>query len=409
MSDSHKSDSSRPRLKLHIFSLGLLWTAVFYAGFVWNILHEGENTVLVVYILLWLTGLTGIILVGKRFQEHSQAEENLMRQHTELKSLNSKLEVLYEVSSAIGRTLNLSELFDIILKTITGLEQFDVVRKGGIFIIKGDRMELVSHLGHPESFLDLHKDMKVGDCLCGLAAKTGEIIISGNSGSDDRHTVAYPGMIAHGHIIVPLKAWEKVIGVLYLYLPANINMDNHKINLIRSIGSQIGGAIENARLYEETKSLSLHDTLTGLANRRFLDIVFERSFARAKRVNRPLSLIMLDIDNFKAYNDTYGHSEGDRILTGIANALLEETREIDLAVRYGGEEFLVLLPETDLTSACEVAERIRRTSEAKTGITVSLGVSSYHDEMQKEDLVVKADDALYQAKQKGKNRVEVSA
>jgi hypothetical protein len=81
MSDSHKSDSSRRRLKLHIFSLGLLWTAVFYAGFVWNILHEGENTVLVVYILLWLTGLTGIILVGKRFQEHSQAEENLMRQH----------------------------------------------------------------------------------------------------------------------------------------------------------------------------------------------------------------------------------------------------------------------------------------------------------------------------------------
>lgn len=117
---------------------------------------------------------------------------------------------------------------------------------------------------------------------------------------------------------------------------------------------------------------------------------------------------MVDIDNFKEYNDTYGHTEGDKILVGVANILLKETREIDLVVRYGGEEFFILLPETDLPLGRRVAERIRKTIKANTDVTVSLGVSCRILEKRKEELIEKADDALYQAKQIGKNRVETA-
>ena len=162
-------------------------------------------------------------------------------------------------------------------------------------------------------------------------------------------------------------------------------------------------------LYEETRELSLRDPLTGLANRRMISIVFERSLARAKRFGSSFSIIMLDLDNFKNYNDTHGHTEGDMLLVKIAGILLEEVRDLDLVARYGGEEFLILLPDTDVTIACKVAERIRKAVETKTAGTLSLGVTScYPGTMAMKDFIKKADDAMYHAKQKGKNRVEIS-
>ncbi len=335
--------------------------------------------------------------------------EDLTRKHAEedLRKRHSELSMLYDISSAISRTIDVNELLSVVLNTITGFEILNIDRKGGIFIIEDDRMNLVSHLGHSDDFLNLHKDMKVGSCLCGLAAKTGKIITSKNCDKDSRHIIRYPERTPHGHIIIPLKVFNKSIGVLYLYLPADIEIDENKVRLLLSIGNQIGIAINNAKLYKETRALSLHDPLTGLANRRLMDIITERSFARAKRFGAPFSVIMLDIDYFKKYNDTYGHPAGDKLLVELAKILKGEVREIDLVVRYGGEEFLILLPETKLSEAYEVAERIRKTVEAETGITISLGVSSYQQGMQKkEDLINKSDEALYLAKQKGKNRVE---
>ncbi len=116
---------------------------------------------------------------------------------------------------------------------------------------------------------------------------------------------------------------------------------------------------------------------------------------------------MIDIDHFKKYNDTYGHVAGDKILTDTARIIRENTREGDIAVRYGGEEFLVLLHEVDTTCSCSFAEKLRRAVEVKLGITISLGVSSYSQGMSKgEDLIRDADEALYRAKQNGRNRLE---
>lgn len=160
-------------------------------------------------------------------------------------------------------------------------------------------------------------------------------------------------------------------------------------------------------LYEEAKSSSLHDPLTGLSNRRLLEIQLEKNFESAKRYGHSLSIIMLDIDHFKQYNDTHGHIEGDRMLAQIAYILLKAVRTADYVFRYGGEEFMIMLPETDLTNACEAAERLRKAVESEAKVTISLGVSAYDESLRsKDELINKADTALYQAKQKGRNRVE---
>jgi len=340
--------------------------------------------------------------------ERKQTERQIIRQGAELKEINYELSLLHSVSSAISRTIDMNELLLIVLRAVTGISVFAVEHKAVIFIIEGDRMKLASHLGHTDAFLNLHRNMRVGDCLCGLAAKTGEILISKNSTEDSRHSIEYSHMTLHGHVIVPLKAAGNTVGVLSLYLPPDLEINEGGIKILSDIGNQVGIAIENAKLYEETKALSLQDALTGLANRRLLNIIFQRNFIRVKRFGDPLSLLMLDIDHFKKYNDTYGHLAGDRLLISIADTVSAEVRETDLVVRYGGEEFLILLPDTDITHAQQTAERIRKAVEKKTGVTISLGVSTHQYEMrEKEELIDKADIALYKAKQNGRNRVEV--
>ncbi|MDO8281902.1 MAG: diguanylate cyclase [Thermodesulfovibrionia bacterium] len=321
----------------------------------------------------------------------------------------AELSVLFNVSSALSQTLEIKKLFDIIFQTIAGLDMFHIQEKGGVFMVDGDRMTLISHVGHSDSFIESHKGMRVGDCLCGLAAKTGEIIISKNSHSDSRHTIQYPEIAAHGHIIIPLKARDIIVGVLYLYMDADFDLPESKLRLLDSIGNQIGVSIDNARLYEETKKSSLHDPLTGLANRRLMHIVFSRVIAEAKRTEKPFSVIMLDIDRFKEYNDTKGHSAGDKLLAELAGLIMKESREIDLVARFGGEEFLLILPDTSLEMAYEAAERIRKAVESKTDVTISLGATAYTKEtVSEEHLTNKADSALYLAKRNGRNRVEMS-
>lgn len=162
-------------------------------------------------------------------------------------------------------------------------------------------------------------------------------------------------------------------------------------------------------LYAKANHSSLHDSLTGLANRQFLEIQLTKNYDSAKRYGQPLSIIMLDIDHFKQYNDTHGHVEGDSLLVKVAHIFLKTVRTADYVFRYGGEEFLLMLPGTDIANACKAAERLRRLVESEAGITISLGVSSYHKSLQdKEALIREADSALYLAKQNGRNRVEMS-
>jgi diguanylate cyclase (GGDEF)-like protein len=208
---------------------------------------------------------------------------------------------------------------------------------------------------------------------------------------------------------------------MFMYLPPGAQgPDKRRLELLAAIGSRIGMAIDNMRLQEKTRELSLHDPLTGLANRRMNSMELEKQFARARRSGSPLSVIMFDLDNFKDYNDTYGHSAGDALLVRVANIIHDEIREIDLAVRYGGEEFLILLPDTGLWAGMEVAERIRSRVAATpfpcngdrgsiTRMTLSGGVAVADETVDSaERLIDSADSAMYGAKQHGRNRIEAS-
>jgi diguanylate cyclase (GGDEF)-like protein len=164
----------------------------------------------------------------------------------------------------------------------------------------------------------------------------------------------------------------------------------------------------------EVQRLATTDFLTGLYNRRHFFDLAAREFQRARRYGQFLSAMMLDIDHFKLVNDTYGHAVGDEVLKAIAECCSKELREVDILGRYGGEEFAFMLPESDLTTACKVAERLRKSIVQKTihtryglvKVTVSIGVSAMEDEDLNIDAVLgRADKALYAAKDSGRNRV----
>jgi len=187
-------------------------------------------------------------------------------------------------------------------------------------------------------------------------------------------------------------------------------------DLILTYTFQTGLAIENARLQEHTRRLAVTDGLTDLFNHREFQRRLEDEVKRCARYARCCSLLMIDIDHFKHFNDTYGHPVGDQVLRRVAGILQENTREMDAPARYGGEEFVVILPETEGEYAAVAAERIRKAiagtpfcqSEGREGlaITVSVGVAAYpEDAATREELISHSDRALYIAKRSGRNRI----
>jgi diguanylate cyclase (GGDEF)-like protein len=353
---------------------------------------------------------------------HDELEARVRRRTSELSLANEHLHqknietsVLYQVSSVISRSISMDELVKGVLQTISELELFNT-DKGGIFIVDGDRMKMTGNVGHSAAFVDLHKEMKVGDCLCGIVAKTGEPLISKNSAKDSRHTITDSHTAAHGHLIIPLKTKDRVEGVLDLYTAVDAEIDDYKVKLLLAIGSQLGIAIENAKLYERTKELSLRDSLTGLWNHEEILRILGRELTRGEREERPVSVIMADLDHFKKVNDVYGHMAGDAVLRTAASRMFSLCRSYDAVGRYGGEEFIIVLPGSDEKSAVKIAERLRKmigdelieTPVEMIAVTMSLGVATSSNEKRRDakSHINAADRALYRAKDNGRNRVE---
>ncbi len=173
-------------------------------------------------------------------------------------------------------------------------------------------------------------------------------------------------------------------------------------------------ALENARLHRTVQRQALVDSLTGLANRRLCEAALEKEIARAERFEEPLAVIVADLDDFKLVNDRHGHATGDQVLREFANALKGTVREIDLAGRWGGEEFVVALPGTDLAGGALLGERVRKAfakrvivapNGARLTVTASIGVAAFAGQGGVNELLAAADTALYRAKRAGKDRV----
>jgi diguanylate cyclase (GGDEF)-like protein len=208
---------------------------------------------------------------------------------------------------------------------------------------------------------------------------------------------------------------DQVIGVISLqnYLPNVYSTD--QVHLLETVATQASIAIENARLFAQMEQMATIDSVTELFNRRQFILLANREVERTLRYDKNLAAMMIDIDHFKRVNDTYGHAMGDQALYAIARLCKQTLRSIDIVGRYGGDEYAIILPEADLESARLVADRLRqkvdgleiRVADKMIHITVSIGVASLKETQKNlEFLLACTDQALYAAKQDGRNMVK---
>ncbi|MDP2232719.1 MAG: GGDEF domain-containing protein, partial [Actinomycetota bacterium] len=218
---------------------------------------------------------------------------------------------------------------------------------------------------------------------------------------------------------VQLRAGDHVIGVMVIASADYRELTPVELERLQVIGNQSSLSLQNALLHGELERLSVTDRLTELYNHGYFQQRLEEEFGRAVRFNHDLALIMLDIDDFKEFNDTYGHPRGDKVLQAVSEIIRSNLREMDVAARYGGEEFVVVLPETDAQGAWAVAERIRASvaefefvgAEAMASIhkSVSVGVAVFPTHASSAARLIEAADmVMYAAKRDGKNRVMVA-
>jgi len=226
-----------------------------------------------------------------------------------------------------------------------------------------------------------------------------------------------------GYLCAPLNAQGNSLGVLYIASEVRSGAgpgapSQAKQRLADAVAAQLGLGLANVQLREILRSQSIHDPLTGLFNRRYMEETLEREVHRAKRGHRPMSVLMVDVDGFKQQNDAFGHDAGDAVLRRLAALLQGSLRKEDIACRYGGEEFVLVLPDASLDHAARRAEHLREAvssmlivhRERPLGpITISIGVAAFPDHGgDGETLIKAADGALYHAKREGRDRVSVA-
>lgn len=262
-----------------------------------------------------------------------------------------------------------------------------------IFINKDNKYELV--------WPSACKDKNIYKMLENIDLKTEYLL------SENKSTGAFP-----------LKSEDKILGAIVAY--SNIDkLYQQEIEYLVQLTKQSGTTIQRANMYAEVLKHATMDALTGLNNRRQLEIRLNQEVANSLRNNIPLCCMMLDVDYFKKVNDTYGHAAGDSVLKNVSDIIKKEIREYDIACRYGGEEFLIILPQTNSKESILVAQRLRKVienSETKVKqanstvtktlkVTVSIGVCAFDKSLSAQEFIQNADKALYEAKENGRNRV----
>jgi diguanylate cyclase (GGDEF)-like protein len=254
--------------------------------------------------------------------------------------------------------------------------------------------------------------LPVGEGVSGRVALAGEPLRGrfGDGPGELRPAVGEPD--GQHLIAVPLRSGGTVIGVLDLF--GDRAFDDSDLATIRTFASQASVALENVLLHEEAQRLSITDGLTGLWNYRYFTMTVSKEIERAARFGRPLALLMLDLDHFKRVNDTFGHQRGDEVLVELAARIRSVVRDVDTVARYGGEEVVVILPETDVEGAAQLADRIcalvRDAPFGDVSLTVSAGAAVFpHHGLSASVLLSRADEALYEAKRGGRDQWRLSA
>ena len=321
-------------------------------------------------------------------------------------------QVLFEIGKAVGSDDNLSTLLARISQLVCQLSSAEAC---SIMLLDTDRARLLGKAAYGLARRDVSLiSFRIGEGIAGWVAERGQPVLVDDVASDPRYKVLPDSENRIRSLAcVPLQYRDERIGVLTITSPRAGAFSQDDVELLGFIATTMAMDIDNARL----RRLSVTDPLTEAYNREFLQQRLPPAVEQADRRGEPLAVAMIDIDHFKEVNDRFGHAVGDRVLAEVAGRLRAAIRAGDLLVRYGGEEFLVLLPGSDASKAAEIAERMRLKMEsdpilhdgAAIEVRISVGVAEHRRNADTPDqLVRRADTALYAAKGRGRNRVEVA-
>jgi diguanylate cyclase (GGDEF)-like protein len=380
------------------------------------------------------------------------------RLQEELRKTRQELLLLYEIGNLIRTTLLLDEVMYLILSAVTSHEGLGYNRALLFLTDKnGTMLEGRMAIGptHPETSHDVwqrieeneirleglldvyHKSGKQIDVELNEIVRLVRLPIEKSFGilaqtvirnepelvqaEDARHELCDPSLLGLGYkqfITVPLRGKDRVIGVLLIDNPSTgKSLSGVDVRRIMMLADHAGLALENATTFSEVVITAQQDSLTKLWNHGHFQKLLADTMREAETHTQPMSIIVFDVDDFKSYNDSFGHQAGDRALEDVSRIAKTVMRRIDNLARYGGEEFAAVLPDTGKTEAIKLAERLRDTIEKQTAseaafkkiarkITVSVGVASFPEDAQDKDkLIYCADGALYDAKRSGKNVV----
>jgi len=324
----------------------------------------------------------------------------------------AELEIVLETARDLTSLLSTQKIIERLLDRI--LKHLDSEVGSVLALDAEDELRIMVARGLPDEVV-AETRVAIGAGISGFVAQTGEPLLVENVEKDERFKRRnHERYYTRSFLSAPLMIGQAVYGVL------NVNNKRNResfslsdLRLLEAIGHHAALALNNAKRYEDAVERSQRDALTGLANHRHFWESLEVEVERSSRYQRPFSVVMLDIDHFKNYNDTYGHLAGDGALEGVAQVIANGCRSSDLAGRYGGEEFAIILPETERDGASTFAEKIRASIEGarfadgdQTELTASLGVATYPtDGATATDLLQSADTRLYKAKADGRNRV----
>jgi diguanylate cyclase (GGDEF)-like protein len=338
--------------------------------------------------------------------EHKQAEESL---HWRVQQLEALRETLHEITSE----LELQPLLNAILERALGLLNA-ASGQVALYHPDTDELEILAEINMDSAMVGKRQPLSAGGTRDVIHAREPVVIADYQHWQGRLPQYAYQQ--GHALLLLPLLAGDAVLGILIVghHDPARA-FDDDDVQLLTLFAQQATIALHNARLFAEVQRLATTDSLTGLHNRRSFFEAARRSWEHAVRYGAPLSVLMLDIDHFKRVNDHLGHLAGDQVLQAVAYGCLTTLRAVDVVARYGGEEIVIVLPETNSQQAWFVAERLRRalseqaitTDRGPVMLTVSLGVASMATllPLSLEQLIERADQALYAAKRAGRNRV----
>lgn len=354
--------------------------------------------------------------VKKSFQESKIFHEN-NKIKNDLFLAKRELNFYQEVSKSLTSSLELS---DILTKIMGKVKEMTKAEAWSVLLLDQETNELVFEKTDVRKTKGMQKfRLKMGEGIAGWVAQEGVPVVVPDVSKDERFLGKIDKAIhfkTKSLMCVPIKINEQILGVIEL---VNKTTGGHflkeDLDLLMRLVDQTAIAIERTSLYQKMTELAITDDLTKLFNTRYLNRTIEIEIQRSSRYSTSVSLIFMDVDHFKRINDSYGHLIGSKLLVEMGQLLLKSLRTVDIVARYGGDEFVVVLPQTPPSAAAQIAERMRKAIEQNTflkregyalKLTASFGVASYPESAKsKDDLIKIADDAMYRVKHQTRNAV----